>query len=281
MGELEGKVAVVTGGARGQGLSHALALARAGADVAIFDIGMSIESVPYPLASPADLNLAAEQITRTGSKALAKQVDVRDYAQVEQAISDTVDSLGTIDILVVNHGIWSRGNLWELSADSWADTLDVNLTGAWHALKATAPQMMSARSGSIILIASVNGVEGQPGASHYTASKHGVLGLMRSAAQELAPYDVRVNAILPGFVDSPMTDWQGSYDMSAGKPGSNRAEHVQNARHWPAIGGLIEPDDVSEAVLWLSSGRARRVTGIELPVDGGHLILPGFNHNIN
>jgi NAD(P)-dependent dehydrogenase (short-subunit alcohol dehydrogenase family) len=156
--------------------------------------------------------------------------------------------------------------------------MDINLTGVWHALKAVAPTLIKQRSGSIILTASVNGVEGQPGSSHYTASKHGVLGLLKSAAQEFAPYGVRVNAVLPGFVDSDMTNWQGCYDMTAGHEGSTRQEHEQNARHWPAIGGLIEPSEISQAVLWLASARSARVTGIELPVDGGHLILPGYNH---
>ncbi|SDU79548.1 short chain dehydrogenase [Gordonia westfalica] len=125
----------------------------------------------------------------------------------------------------------------------------------------------------------MNGVEAQAGAAHYTAAKHGALGLMKSAALEFAPYNVRVNAILPGFVDTAMTNWQGCYDMTGGKPGSTRADHEIAARHWHAFGGLIEPDEISGAVIFLASDAARRITGVELPVDSGHLVLSTFNPN--
>jgi NAD(P)-dependent dehydrogenase (short-subunit alcohol dehydrogenase family) len=139
--------------------------------------------------------------------------------------------------------------------------------------------MIEARSGSIVLASSVNGVEASPGSAHYAAAKHGVLGLMKSAAVELSPYNIRVNAILPGFVDTPMTDWQGLYDMTSGHEGGTRAEHAQNSRHWNAIGGLIEASEISGAVVFLASDDARRITGIALPVDAGHLVLPGFNNS--
>jgi NAD(P)-dependent dehydrogenase (short-subunit alcohol dehydrogenase family) len=155
--------------------------------------------------------------------------------------------------------------------------IDVALTGVWRVLKATAAQLISQKSGSVVLTASVNGVEGQPGSSHYTAAKHGVLGLMKAAALEFAPHGVRVNAVCPGFVDTAMTNWQGCYDMTGGKPGSTRAEHEKNAHHWHAIGGLIQPGEISGAVVWLASDGASRVTGVALPVDGGHLVLPAFN----
>jgi SDR family mycofactocin-dependent oxidoreductase len=277
MGKLDGRVALVTGGARGQGLSHAHALAAEGAHVAVVDICAQVESVPYDMATEDDLVRAHEQLEKHGKRVWSRKADMRDAAQVSGVVQDLVGELGGIDIAVINHGIYSRGDLWTMSDDVWKDMVDVNLTSVWRAIKAVVPVMMAKRSGSIVLTSSVNGVEANPGAAHYTAAKHGVLGLMRTAAIELAPYRIRVNAILPGFVDSPMTDWQGCYDMTCGREGGTRAEHVVNARHWHAIGGLIEPSEISGSVVFLASDDSSRITGIEMPVDGGHLVLPGFN----
>ncbi|MFI5426640.1 mycofactocin-coupled SDR family oxidoreductase [Aeromicrobium sp. UC242_57] len=277
MGKLDGRVALVTGGARGQGLSHAHVLAAEGADIAVVDICEQIETVPYAMSTVDDLTRAHKELEEHGTRVWTRQVDMRDGTQVQTAVDDIVAELGAVDIAAVNHGIWTRGDFWDMPDDVWQDMIDVNLTAVWRALRALGPHMMSRRSGSIILTASVNGKEGQPGSAHYTAAKHGVLGLMKSVALELAPYGVRVNAIMPGFVDSGMTNWQGCYDMTGGKPGSTRAEHEQNSRHWHAIGGLIEPNEISGAVVFLASDDAKRITGIEMPVDGGHLLLPGFN----
>lgn len=277
MGKLDGRVALVTGGARGQGLAHAHALAAEGADIAIVDICEQIETVPYGMATSDDLTRACKELEEHGTRVWTRQVDMRDGAQVQKAVDDIVAELGAIDIAAVNHGVWTRGDFWDMPDDVWQDMIDVNLTSVWRALRALGPHMMSRKSGSIILTSSVNGVEGQPGSAHYTAAKHGVIGLMKSVALELAPYGVRVNAIMPGFVDSGMTNWQGCYDMTGGKPNSTRAEHEQNSRHWHAIGGLIEPSEISGSVVFLASDDAKRITGIEMPVDGGHLLLPGFN----
>lgn len=155
--------------------------------------------------------------------------------------------------------------------------LDSNLTGVWKTLKAVIPHLMQQRRGSIVITASANGVEAQAGAAHYTAAKHGTLGLMKTAALELAAFGIRVNAILPGFVDTAMTNWQGAWDMTSGHPGGTRAEHETAARHWHAFGGLIDPGEVSGAVVFLASEEASRITGIEMPVDSGHLVLSTFN----
>lgn len=279
MGTLDGKVALVTGGARGQGLSHAHALAKEGADVVLIDICDQIASVQYGLSTEEDLTLAAKSVGALGGNVAEHKADTRSSASLEAAISETVDTFGHIDIVVINHGIWTRGALWDLTEDEWLDTIDVNLNGVWRTLKAVAPQLIKQRSGSVVITSSVNGVEAQAGAAHYTAAKHGALGLMKSAALEFAPYNVRVNAILPGFVDTAMTNWQGCYDMTGGKPGSTRADHEIAARHWHAFGGLIEPDEISGAVVFLASDAARRITGVELPVDSGHLVLSTFNPN--
>lgn len=279
MGTLDGKVALVTGGARGQGLSHAHALAKEGADVVLLDICDQIASVQYGLATEEDLTLAAKSVGALGTQVAEHRADTRSSASLDAAISETVDAFGHIDIVVINHGIWTRGALWDLTEDEWLDTIDVNLNGVWRTLKSVAPQLIKQRSGSVVITSSVNGVEAQAGAAHYTAAKHGALGLMKSAALEFAPYNVRVNAILPGFVDTAMTNWQGCYDMTGGKPGSTRADHEIAARHWHAFGGLIEPDEISGAVIFLASDAARRITGVELPVDSGHLVLSTFNPN--
>ncbi|PKZ64555.1 SDR family mycofactocin-dependent oxidoreductase [Gordonia terrae] len=279
MGTLDGKVALVTGGARGQGLSHAHALAKEGADVVLIDICDQIASVQYGLATEEDLTLAAKSVGALGTQVAEHRADTRSSASLDTVISETVDTFGHIDIVVINHGIWTRGALWDLTEDEWLDTIDVNLNGVWRTLKAVAPQLIKQRSGSVVITSSVNGVEAQAGAAHYTAAKHGALGLMKSAALEFAPYNVRVNAILPGFVDTAMTNWQGCYDMTGGKPGSTRADHEIAARHWHAFGGLIEPDEISGAVVFLASDAARRITGVELPVDSGHLVLSTFNPN--
>lgn len=277
MGKLDGRVALVTGGARGQGLAHAHALAAEGADVAIVDICEQIPTVRYEMASADDLTRAHKEVEEHGCRVWSRQADMRDGEQVAGVVRDVVAELGGIDIAVVNHGVWSRADFWTMDDATWQDTIDVNLTSFWKVLRSVGPVMMEKRAGSIVLTSSVNGVEGQGGAANYTAAKHGVLGLMRAVALELAPYGVRVNAVMPGFVDSGMTNWQGCYDMTGGKEGSTRAEHEQNSKHWHAIGGLMKPDEVSGAVVFLASDDASRITGIEMPVDAGHLLLPGFN----
>ncbi|MCE3551122.1 mycofactocin-coupled SDR family oxidoreductase [Pseudonocardia sp. RS11V-5] len=277
MGRLSGKVALVTGAARGQGRSHALAMAREGADIVAVDICEQIETVPYGLATPADLKETVEQVEALDRRVLARQVDARDQAQLDSVVADAVTEFGGIDIVAVNHGIWTRGALWDLSEDTWQDMVDTNLTAVWKTVKAVSWHLRERRRGSIILTSSVNGVEGQAGSAHYTAAKHGVIGLMKAAAMEFAPYRVRVNAIMPGFVDTNMTNWQGAWDMTSGHEGGTRAEHEQAARHWHAFGGLMAPSDISGAVVFLASDDSARITGIEMPVDSGHLVLSTFN----
>ncbi|OAK56211.1 mycofactocin-coupled SDR family oxidoreductase [Rhodococcoides kyotonense] len=277
MGSLDGKVALVTGAARGQGLAHATAMAEEGATVVLVDICEQIASVPYGLATDEDLALAEKTVQSVGGRVLAKKVDARSSEQLDELVTEIVAEFGSIDAVVVNHGIWTRASLWDLGESEWQETIDVNLTGVWKVLKAVAPQLNKQRSGSVVLTSSVNGLEGQAGSAHYTAAKHGVLGLMKSAALEFAPFGVRVNAICPGFVDTPMTNWQGCYDMTGGKPDSTRQEHEKNAHHWHAIGGLIQPSEISGAVVFLASNSSARITGVTLPVDGGHMVLSTFN----
>jgi SDR family mycofactocin-dependent oxidoreductase len=272
-------VALVTGAARGQGRSHAIELAAAGADIIAFDICRSVASAPYPLATPEDLAVTVAEVEKHDRRALAIEGDTRSSADLDAAVAAGIAEFGRIDILVANAGVWALGRLWELTEEQWQDVVDINLTGAWRSVKAVAATMISARRGSIVLTASVNGFEAGAGMSHYVAAKHGVLGLMRNAALELGPYNIRCNAVCPGIVDTRMNDWQGAYDMMAGGPGGTQEDRQSAAYNWSALAGrgLLRPSTISKAVVWLASDDAIDVTGVALPVDGGHSILPGVN----
>lgn len=281
MSGLSGRVALITGAARGQGRAHALALAKAGADVALLDMCEDLSSVPYALATQADLKQTVADVEALGGRVFATNCDVRDSAALQAAVEEANGALGPVDVLVANAGIWTLAPLWEITDDQWQQMLDVNLTGVWRTMKAVLPEMMARRSGSIVLTSSTNGFEAGPGFAHYTAAKHGVLGLMKTAAVELGPYNIRCNAVCPGFVDSKMNDWQGAWDMMKGGPGGTHEDRGSAAYNWPALAGrsMIDPSAISAAVAWLASDAAAEITGVALPIDAGHLVLPGFNHN--
>jgi SDR family mycofactocin-dependent oxidoreductase len=281
MTNLTGRVALVTGAARGQGRSHAVALAQAGADVVGLDACKDVDSVPYPLAKPDDLDETGKLVQAEGRQFLGRECDVRSSQSLDEAIQVGLERFGRIDILVANAGIWGLGVLWELTDAQWQDMIDVNLTGVWRTLKAVLPTMIEAHRGSVILTASVNGLEGGPGYAHYVAAKHGVVGLMRNAALELGPFGVRCNAVCPGFIDTAMNDWQGAYDMMAGAPGGTPEDRRVGAYNWSALAGqgMLPTAAISDAVVWLASDAAARITGVTLPVDSGHMVLPGSNGN--
>jgi SDR family mycofactocin-dependent oxidoreductase len=281
MVDLTGRVAFVTGAGRGQGRSHAVALAQAGADIVGVDICRSIDTVPYALSNPDDLKETAAQVEALDRNFLLAEGDVRSSADLEAAVSRAVEEFGGIDILVANAGIWALASLWEMSEEQWQDMIDVNLTGVWRTLRAVIPTMIRQQRGSIILTASVNGLEAGAGYAHYVAAKHGVVGLMRNTALELGPYGIRCNAVCPGFIDTAMNDWQGAHDMMAGQPGGTSEDRRVGAFGWSAIAGqgMLPASAISEAVVWLASDSASRVTGVALPVDSGHMVLPGFNSN--
>jgi SDR family mycofactocin-dependent oxidoreductase len=280
MGTLDGKVALVTGGARGQGRSHALTFAREGADVVICDLLEDVDSTPYPLATPADLESTRKEIEALDRRVLAERVDVREQSQIDALVEQTIAELGGLDIVVANAGIWSRAPLWELTEEAWGDMLDINLTGVWRTTKAVAPHLIERGEGSIVMISSANGLEGGPNYAHYVAAKHGVVGLMRAAALELGPHGIRCNAICPGVIDTPQNDWQGAYDMMAGHPGGTPEDRRLGAAHWSILKGrgLLPAAAVSNAILFLVSDAGRDLTGLALPVDGGHMVLPGINN---
>jgi SDR family mycofactocin-dependent oxidoreductase len=275
MGNLTGKVALVTGAARGQGRSHAVRLAEDGADIVGIDIATDIDTVFYSLASADDLDETQRLVEKTGQRMLARVADVRDQAALDGVVAQAIDDLGSIDIVVANAGIaTSMLKTWELSDADWQDVIDVNLTGAWRTIKATVPSMIAAgRGGSIVLTSSLAGLKGYSNIAGYVAAKHGVNGLMRTLANELGPYSIRVNTICPGLINTDMMLNQPTYDVFRPElehPTQDDALEVFRTMQVLPIDWLT-PRDVSEVVAFLVSDAARYVTGVAMPVDGGQI----------
>ena len=279
MGRLDGKVAFITGAARGQGRAHALTLAREGADIIGVDVLRDIGTVPYGLSTQDELDATAAEVEELDRRALFLQGDVRRQGQLDEAVSRGLSEFGHIDILCANAGIYSQANFWELTDEQWQDMIDVNLTGVWRTSKAVAPHMIERRSGAIVLTASVNGFSPGYQLSHYVAAKHGVVGLMRNYAVELAPYDIRCNAVCPGVIDTRMVNNPPLYERMAGSAGATREEAFEAVRHFHLLHGraMMPPETVSNAILWLVSDEAVNITGVALPVDAGHNVLDGYN----
>jgi (+)-trans-carveol dehydrogenase len=274
-GKLEGKVAFITGAARGQGRSHAITLAREGADIIAVDICAQVGSVPYPMATPEDLAQTVKEVETLDRRIVATDVDVRDYDALKQALDDGVAQLGRLDIVSANAGIVSYGRVEELPEQTWRDVIDVNLTGEWHAAKAAIPHLRAGgRGGSIILTSSDAGLKALQNLAHYVAAKHGVIGLMRTLALELAPDFIRVNALAPTSVNTPMIMNEPTYRVF--RPDLENPTAEDMAGPATAVNVLpipwVEPVDISNAVLWLASEESRYVTGITLPVDAGAAI---------
>jgi SDR family mycofactocin-dependent oxidoreductase len=275
---LAGTVALITGAARGQGRAHAVRLAQAGADIVGLDIGHDIDAAPYPLARAEDLKETRALVEAQGRAMEIVTGDVRSQDDLDRAVDIALDKYGRLDHVIANAGFWGVGKFWELSESQWTVMQDVNLSGVWRTCKAVAPHMISQRRGSIVITASISGFEPGDGSAHYTASKHGLIGLMKNVALELGPYGVRCNAICPSTADTPMSNWQGAYDLVAGHLGGTREEYISNTRQWHALRDqpALHPSAMAEAALWLLSDSAVTITGIALPVDAGHLLLPGI-----
>lgn len=265
---LAGSVVLVTGGARGQGRSHALSFAAAGADVAICDATAEMPTIPYRLADEDELAATAGAVEACGVRCHAERVDVRDLAGLERFVAAAVERLGRIDTVVANAGVYSfAASSWELDPEQWQVMLDINLTGVWNTCRAAIPAMIEGGGGgSIAMISSVNGFEGVPGTAHYCAAKHGLVGLMRTLAIELAQHGIRVNTIHPTAVDTKMVD------NDATPRALEAAERYGKDMTNLLAVELMEPRDVSEALLWISSPAARYVTGITLPIDAGFTV---------
>lgn len=266
MGTLDGKVAFITGAARGQGRSHAVRLAEEGADIIAIDACKRVSREAYDPATPEDLDETVELVEKAGGRILARQVDVRDGAAMREVAAEGASRFGGMDIVLANAGVTTWSTFLELDDELWQDTIDINVTGAYQTLKATAPLMIKhRRGGSIVITSSVAGIKALPGLTHYSASKHAIVGLMKGAAIELAPHDIRVNTIHPWGVDTHMgTTPQYALDMFAQNP--SYADSFKQLLHNPSI---ASSRDISEAVLFLVSPAARLITGIQLPVDAG------------
>lgn len=266
MAEQPRRVAVVTGAARGQGRSHSVTLARRGMDLAISDICGPISSLGYQLGSEDDLEMTRKLVEQEGARCVSDVVDVRDSAQLDRHIGRAIDRLGRVDCLVANAGIAGFGRAWELSDEEWQDTIDVCLTGVWRSARAVIPHMISRKTGSIVMTSSVAGKQAMPDTAHYVAAKTGVVGLMRALAMELGPYGIRVNAVHPTVVETPMVTDNPA--LAAWLADGVADSHGGN-RHFLPI-QAVEPVDISHAIAWLLSEEARFVTGVSLPVDAGH-----------
>jgi SDR family mycofactocin-dependent oxidoreductase len=257
------RVALVTGAGRGQGRADALALARAGLHVVAVDVAADLPEVPYPLATPADLEETARAVREAGRRCLALCGDAASLADMEAAVAGASE-LGALEVVCANAGVISFGRSWELSEAQWDRVVATNLKGVWATCRAAIPGLIErARGGSIVIIGSAASLRGYAGISHYAAAKHGVVGLMRSLAIELAPHRVRVNCVLPGGVRTPMGTAGAMHEWLADEPEAARALTAL----LPV--DLVEPEDVGAAVAWLASDEARFVTGIALPVDAG------------
>jgi SDR family mycofactocin-dependent oxidoreductase len=262
---LTGRVALVTGAGRGQGRVHAVALARAGADIVACDVAADLSTIPYSLARPGDLHSTAEAVREAGRRCLATVADVRDLAAMEDLVARGTAELGQVDVVCANAGVISFGKSWQLTEAQWDDVLETNLKGAWATCRAAIPGMIEAgRGGTIVLTTSAAGLKGFGGMAHYAASKHGLIGLARTMAIELAPHRIRVNCVAPGGVRTPMGTNEAIHGHLAAEPDAARA--LTNLL--PDL-DLVEPEDVSAAVVWLVSDAARYVTGVVLPVDAG------------
>ena len=279
MGMLDGKVALITGGSRGQGRAHAITCAREGADVIIVDIASQMSTVPYKMATQDDLDETVKEVEAHDRRALAIKTDVRDQRQLDEAVSRGIAEFGKIDILIANAGIWTRAPFWELTEDQWEEMIGVNLSGVWKSAKAVAPHMIERQAGSIVITSSTNGLEAGLNYAHYVAAKHGVIGLMKNIALELAPYGIRCNAISPGAIKTPMTDHQGAWDMFAGHPGGTEQDMLEGGYHFAALKGttFMDPQVIADTALYLNSDLAAKVAGVTIPVDAGHMILTGVN----
>jgi SDR family mycofactocin-dependent oxidoreductase len=276
-GRVEGKVAFITGAARGQGRSHAVRLAQEGADIIAIDVcGPVSSNSVIPPATPDDLAETADLIKALDRRIVTAEVDVRDFDAVRAAVDAGVEQLGRLDIIVANAGIGNGGQtLDKTSEEDWQAMIDVNLSGVWKTVKAGVPHLISGgQGGSIILTSSVGGLKAYPHTGHYIAAKHGVVGLMRTFAVELGQQSIRVNSIHPTNVNTPMFMNGGTMKLfrpDLENPGPDDLKVVAQMMHVLPV-GWVEPADISNAVLFLASDEARYITGLPVTVDAGSML---------
>jgi (+)-trans-carveol dehydrogenase len=275
-GKLAGKVAFITGAARGQGRSHAVRLASEGADIIAVDVCKQLDGVKIPMATPDDLGETAALVEATGRRIVAVEADVRDLDVLQEVVDDGVKQLGRLDIVVANAGLGSEGQRVDrMDAKTWCDMIDVNLTGVFYTCKVAIPHVLAGRrGGSIVFTSSIGGLKGAAHIGHYISAKHGIIGLMRTLALELGSKSIRVNVVCPGNVGTPMFLNEPTYRLfrpDLENPTQEDMAAVSRSSHVLPV-PWVEPEDISSAVLFLASDEARYITGITLPVDAGAML---------
>ena len=277
MGDLAGRVAFVTGAARGQGRAYAVRMAREGADVIISDICAPVsDTVPYVGATPEDLAETARLVEAEGRAVLSRILDIRDDVALRQLVADGVEQFGRLDILIANAGVLSWGRLWELSDEQWSTVIDVNLTGTWRTLRAVIPAMIDAgNGGSIVVISSSAGLKATPGNGHYAASKHGLTSMTNTLALELGEYGIRVNSVHPYSIATPMIQnnamlavlgkHQSYLHSFAPMPYQPPAKDSKEAKR----SDFMTPEEAAEVVVWLAGDRSGLLSGSQIAIDRG------------
>jgi SDR family mycofactocin-dependent oxidoreductase len=277
MGLVDGKVALVTGAGRGQGRSHALRLAAEGADVIAVDIAANnVETISYALASEDELDSTVKEVQAMGRRAVKAVADVRSLSELQQAADTGISELGKIDIVCANAGIGSWAVAWEMTEQQWKDMIDINLTGVFNTVRAALPSMVErGEGGSVVLTSSTAGLRAYANTAHYTAAKHGVIGLMKVLAQEAGPHRIRVNAVCPTTVRTPLVINDSTFELFAphleNPTEDDVREPFESLNILPGV-AWIEPGDVSDAVVFLCSDAAKFITGVALPIDAGNIV---------
>jgi SDR family mycofactocin-dependent oxidoreductase len=276
MGKLDGKVAFISGAARGQGRSHAVALASEGANIIGFDICEDVASIAplYPLATQDDLDETVQLVEKAGGKMLARKADVRKFDQVKAVMDEGLSMFDHIDIVLANAGVVAFNKAWEYPEQTWQDVIDINLTGVWNTVRGVIPHMIDRGEGGVLLLtSSTAGIRGYPHTAPYSASKHGVVGLMQSLANELAPHWIRVNSLHPTSANTPMLQNEGTYRLfmpDRENPGRDDLEVMMKEGNAMPI-AWVEAQDVTGVVVFLVSDEARYITGVQMPIDAGAL----------
>jgi SDR family mycofactocin-dependent oxidoreductase len=275
-GSLDGRVAFITGAARGQGRAHAVRLAADGADIIAIDICAPVsETITYPAATPEELADTVRAVEATGRKVLAREVDIRDLAALQQVVADGVEQFGRLDILVANAGVLSWGRLWEMSEQQWDTVIDVNLNGTWRTVRAVVPAMIEAgNGGSVIIVSSSAGLKATPGNGHYSASKHGLTALTNTLALEAGEYGIRVNSIHPYSIDTPMVERDAMMEVFGKHPSflhsfAPMPLHPVNHEGKKGLKEFMAPEEVSDVVAWLAGDGSATLSGSQIAVDRG------------
>jgi SDR family mycofactocin-dependent oxidoreductase len=275
MGKLDGKVAFITGAARGQGRSHAIRLAQEGADIIAVDICEQVGTVGFPLATEEDLAQTVKEVEALDRRIIATKADVRDTAALKKAVDDGVAELGRLDIVLANAGIASFAPVDELTDEMWDDMIGINLTGVFKTVRAALPHLKAGgRGGAIVLTSSTAGIKGLGNLAHYVAAKHGVVGLVKTFANEFAPFNIRVNSVHPTSVNTDMIHNEQTYKTFL--PDNPNPQKDDAAEAFKTLNALpiewVEPVDISNAIAFLVSDEGRYITGVQLPVDAGSVI---------